>query len=1051
MDLVLTQLTDLHINSTDDLDVLLSRTKSIVGAISEVIRKPQETLLILCVTGDIANTGSIEQYAVAEKFFDDIIEKISDRYSDLSFQIAFVPGNHDCDFSSKYVSMRNAIMGNRDIDLYDRETIRACTSIQQNFYNFVQKYVDKGYSLGLRKDSIFTENIICDDINSNFKNYRIKLHCINTAWCSQIKEQKNMKFIVPSDIEKRENDIVISMMHHGPNWFDWEGNDNWNEYHRNYSDIILIGHDHKFDYVQTTNYDSSTNYLIKGNQLYSSGEKEQSGFNIVKINLEDNIELFYTFSWKSRIYERVLATEPCHFERNKYKESSISIKKEKKEYLEEIEIDIVNKNKSPLLLSDTFVFPVIQGEKDDKPEKTKTYKNQEDILNVINEKKLLIIDGGKEYGKTALLKRLFIILSESELFPIMINGESIKSSSENEINSQIRREYVDSYNNINVDHIMQLEKNQRVCLIDDFDNNLLSDKSQKDFLEYICNHFGIVIITNNSKENMVGVVKNIETSDYFESNFCRFEIRAIRRVMKHRLIEKWLLLENPTQDTNSIEFQAKVKAKTTQVQNVIKTGYFSNTPIEFLLVLSYIDNAQSFTADYSRYSYIYDSLIREKINDIAEKDTVKCTAYMTLLQLLAYGLYENKIGEFFDEDIILKAIYKYNEEYSPIKGKPTNIIKRLLDNNILAERGEQYKFKYSYMYYYFAGSYIENVLSPEEKTKKIREILSNLSLEINFNIALFMAYSMSTEHVIFPMVKEVEESLLKEFSGFRYENHRTLLSDANTTVFEKLNELYEIPENSQIPELQEQLREHRDELEEAELYNDKDVDKSEQGESENFGVVFNDFTKLLRLIQFEGEILKNYAAKIKNQPRRDMIKLMGYSNLKLLGFFGNMISTELDKIIEVVERKAKSETDDKKINKQALLQLIRDYMGLIWSQFVEINVNNLAICWDTDMVRDDVRSFKEWEKSDFFDMVNVEYQFRISDSKLPVRDIEKCFYGKEKLDGFSCEIMKKIIAGYLMNYQYDATDKARVCELLGFNYRKLFLEEQKQQALEMIE
>ena len=915
----------------------------------------------------------------------------------------------------------------------------------------MQKYVDKGYSLGLRRDSIFTENIICDDMNPNFKNYRIKLHCINTAWCSQIKEKKDMKFVVPSGIEKQENDIVISMLHHGPNWFDWEGNDNWNEYHRTYSDIILIGHDHKFDYVQTTNYDSSTNYFVKGNQLYSNREKEQSGFNIVKINLEDSIELFYTFSLKSGIYERVLATEPCHFERNKYRDSSVSIKKGKKEYLEEIEIDIVNKNKSPLLLSDIFVFPIIQGERADKPEKTKTYKNQEEILNVINEKKLVIIDGGKEYGKTALLKRFFMIFSEAELFPIMINGESIKSSAENEINDQIRREYVDSYNNINVDHIMQLEKNRRVCLIDDFDNNYLRDKCQKDFLEYICNHFGIVVITNNGKGNMVGAVKNIETSDYFESNFYRLEIRTIRRVIKYRLIEKWLLLENPTQDTNSIEFQAKVKSKTTQIQNVIKTGYFSNTPIEFLLVLSYIDNAQSFTADYSRYSYIYDSLIREKINNVAEQDTVKCTAYMTLLQLLAYDLYKNGIEELFDEEKIFKAIYKYNEEYPSIKRKPTSIIKKLLDNNILAERGDQYKFKYRYMYYYFAGSYIENILSPEEKREKIREILSNLSLEMNFNIALFMAYSMSTEHVILPMVKEVEEFLLKEFSGFRYENHRTLISDANTTVLEKLNAMYEIPENSQIPELQEQLREHRDELEETELYSDKEGEEAEQRVKENFDVIFNDFTKLLRLIQFEGEILKNYAAKIKNRPRRDMIQMMGYSNLKLLGFFGNMISTELDKIIKVVERKAKAEIEDKKINKQALLQLIKDYMGFIWSQFVEINVNNLAICWDTDMVKDDVYSFKEQEKSAFFDMVNVEYQFRISDSKLPIRDIEKCFSGKEKLDSFSCEIMKKIIAGYLMNYQYDATDKARVCELLGFNYKKLFLEEQKQQALEMNE
>jgi hypothetical protein len=103
------------------------------------------------------------------------------------------------------------------------------------------------------------------------------------------------------------------------------------------------------------------------------------------------------------------------------------------------------------------------------------------------------------------------------------------------------------------------------------------------------------------------------------------------------------------------------------------------------------------------------------------------------------------------------------------------------------------------------------------------------------------------------------------------------------------------------------------------------------------------------------------------------------------------------------------------------------------------------------MIKDDVYSFKEKENSDFFDMVNIEYLFRITDSKLPIRDIERALSGKRKLDGFSRRVIERIIAGYLMNYQYDPTDKEKVCSLFGFNYRKMYLEEKKQEALGMLE
>lgn len=1039
MELVVAHLTDIHIKQESDLDVLMERTSSIVGAIAEVIRSSKETMLLFCVTGDVAYSGTEEQYTIAELFFDDIYDRMLARYGDLDIHFAFVPGNHDCDFEDTSNTVRATIIKSEEINMNDSSTIELCTKIQKNYFEFVDKYVKRNLATPIRKNSIFTENIL---FNSGLGEYNIKLHCLNTAWCSFKHETKEMLFSIPEGLEKKsDKDIVITLMHHGESWFNWKGREEWEEYHREFSDIILIGHDHYTDFVQKKNYDDSSNYFIKGNQLYSTDEPGQSGFNIFKVNLIDNVEIFYTYAWNGKVYERIIDSKAQVFERNRFMKSKVRLVADLVEYLEDLEIDITSKYKSPLLLSNVYVFPALKGERLDKPSKIKTYRDQDSILDIIQTKKKILISGNKEYGKTALLKRLFMIFYSLEKYPLFLDVNEINSASDVAVNSLIRESYKKSYMNIDIDEVMQMQPEKRVCFIDDFDDISLSDKSQKTFLEYINSQFDIVVLTSNNKNIMVDTVKNLETNEFVDDVFYQLEIGKLRRYGKSRIIDKWLLLENPAQDVNSQEFDSKRKKKLSQMQGVLKNGYFSNTPLEFLLVLSYVDNSESMNADYSKYSYIYDCLIRDKINEISNKETSLALAYKTLLEILAYDLYTDRQYGLFDEGYILRAIANYNENYPKMKGTSVKIIQRLVQYKILEERNDKFKFRYNYMYYYFAGSYIVDNLSYEEKETKITEILSDLSVQTNYNIALFIAYSMNTQYDILPKLQTICSGLLNDYKDFRYENQRTLLDKINADVLEKINELYKIPENSEIPGVQEQRQIEQDEMDEKQ--EEETLKEGEKRAEESINIIFSEFTRLLRLIEFQGDILKNYGTKIKNEPRVAIIELMGGSNLKLIGFMCNRISYEVDKIIEIVEKKTK-ENDGVKIPEKELLQgAIKDFISILWSEFIEINVNSLASCFECDMIVDDISAYKEKMQSEFFDMVNVEYKLKISDGKLPVIDIEKCLSGKRKLGAFSKNIMKHIVASYLSIYQYDSKDKEIVCDMLKFDYKKLFIEDQK--------
>lgn len=301
MELLIVHLTDIHISRDSDLDVLLPRTASIGGAICNHITDPNNTEVLFCVTGDLAYSGQDNQYIIVSMILEEICRIIVNRFPSLHIQPIFVPGNHDCDFSSSSATVREVMLSSPTLDITDKSQLEICTSIQENFFNFSKEWHKKFGALSCEKDKIITVNeLILSD-----EQIKLKFHCINTGWCSKLHEEKGkMKMTLENLPGKDHGDIIITLMHHDAEWLDWDDKEVWNNYHKKYSDIILVGHDHATECILRTNYDKSTNYFIKGNQLYDSENPDQSGFNILKINtdVKPMQECFFTYEWNKSAY-----------------------------------------------------------------------------------------------------------------------------------------------------------------------------------------------------------------------------------------------------------------------------------------------------------------------------------------------------------------------------------------------------------------------------------------------------------------------------------------------------------------------------------------------------------------------------------------------------------------------------------------------------------------------------------------------------------------------------------------------------------------------------
>ncbi|MCD7955972.1 MAG: metallophosphoesterase [Lachnospiraceae bacterium] len=986
-----------------------------------------------CITGDIAKSGKEEQYLYASIFLMDIIEGIKKRYKDLCMQVIVVPGNHDCDFECEGNVLRESILKDPNLDMTNVEIIKACTEVEKYYFNFVKEWDSNIAPLAsVSNESIFTEHIV------SYKDIIFKFHCLNSAWCSKKTERaKEIRITIPEQKEKLKKEIVITLMHHDESWLTWESAEEWKKYYKTYSDIVLVGHDHVSEIVVKDNYDASTNYFIKGNQLYDSDSKDQSGFSILKVDFDDNIERFFSYEWNGKMYKNILDTKSREFKRNRYLKNCVQLSDSFMEYLEDNEIDLVSKFKGKLKLSDVFVYPVLRGENNNKD--VMLYKDENDIVQVINNKKYVMICGEKEYGKTALLKQLYKTFFGMKLYPVILNIEKLRTGDGEELNKEVLKLYKQQYINIEEEEILQMGPEKKVCIIDDFEEILVSDKTIKKILHYITNKFGIVVISSNLQNDMLSFLKNVETREFLEEKFTRLYIQELKTYMRRKLVSKWLLLSDKDQNEKSQNFDVLCRNKLNQVQSAMKTGFFNQTPMEFLLVLSYLDNYEKMKTDYSRYSYIYECLILDKINEITDGDTNESAMYMTLLEQVAFRIYERNQGQQIEEQLLLQVIFDYNNDYGGRKRSGIDIIKNLEQNKVLEKREEKYRFKHSYMYYYFTGNYILKQLSPELKKQKAKMIFSDLSKEINFNIALFLAYDKNIEYEIIPLILEVSKELLKEYKDFKYAKQKDLLEKLDYNINQKIEEIFDIPKNADIPKIQEEKALKQYEMTDLDL----DETKFEKSESENqIDEMTLEFSKTIRIIEFLGDILKNYSSSIKRVPRKEMINLMYDSSLKLMGTLYNSLDGMIDIIIKIIDEKAK-EDNEEIVAKSQFKMKINSFLSRFWGAFVGVTISNLGYSLQSDRILEEIMDVVNEKNCTFFRMVSIDYLIRTQNGHLPVKSIEECIKGKNKIDAFSLGILSQNIAIYLKNYQYNPEDKKAVCELLNFNIKDFFIAEQK--------
>lgn len=233
--------------------------------------------IAVVVSGDIAYSGSGPEYKIANTCLTRLAEDLRTRMKTDNLRFVFVPGNHDCDFSSKDTVREIVIEGVRSGKAADAKMIECCCAVQSQFNSFRD-----GFPTG-KPDNV--HSILHWDYRIAHGNYSIRFNCYNTAWMSVLHEKQGGLHMPDAMFDhsfaNERDDYVLSVFHHPYNWMPAGSYRRFRTLVEESSDMILTGHEHEADHYHKYSFTGEVNEYLEGAVFQEHGRDDRAGFHAV--------------------------------------------------------------------------------------------------------------------------------------------------------------------------------------------------------------------------------------------------------------------------------------------------------------------------------------------------------------------------------------------------------------------------------------------------------------------------------------------------------------------------------------------------------------------------------------------------------------------------------------------------------------------------------------------------------------------------------------------------------------------------------------------------
>ena len=898
MRLLLIHLSDIHITSEND--TITRRYPQIVDAVKNLDYSLD--LCVVVVTGDIAYSGTAEQYIVAYEFFENmkdlLTQSLSGAKTDIAIPIDFVmvPGNHDCDFTASGALreiITRTILDDRSIA--DKpDIVQTCIAVQAHFFDFVDA-IEPSARVSSSEDHDVRLSYRYD--LSHDEDESVIFLCYNTAWTSQLHETQGGLFF-PSEaarLEQNEATLVVASFHHPYNWLESNAARPFRDNVESIADLVLTGHEHTTSFRAQEGSLGQSNIYVEGGVLQDGTDPAKSEFNAFIFDTILHRKKYAHFRWNEESYsltaQSFLGDDGSGLGWTDYRTNGFrAIDKSQlsdamKNRLEDPGLSLRHKDRGLLKLSDVFVYPDLV-EVRIRGERLGERITGDNIVNLLKSNPRLVITGDTESGKTSVAKTLFMDLLDNGLIPVIVDADK-KPPLGDRVYGYIEELFSEQYSEKLLEAYRQSDISRRALIIDDYDKLPLSSIQKKQLLTTFSSSVRYLVVLSHDLTSDLEELSHPGGLAGSEEDIVHYRLQPLGYVGRSKLVERWMLLSESVDPANET-FVRQLHSTTETLDTLIGKNYVPSYPVYVLSVLQASDTATPIDITASTHGYFYELFIRTNLaRGRNRKDFDIIASY---LAFVAYQMQQRNTKTISESD--LKAIHDEYEEKYDISRPFFEITEQLVDQGILARVNDEFRFKYSYLYNYFVASYLRDHITETNIGTVLANIARNLHSESNANILLFLAH-LSKDPIIIDELLSASRDLYPGYSPAELDKDIAFLAHL-------------------LPELPDAVYQDNDLKENREaLLNEMDRHSSPETGLEELAEEDTDldtedpvvqFVTALRHLEILGQVLKNFPGSLEGSIKLDITRECFQLGLRTLSVVLQIVRSDQSDILSEMSR-----------------------------------------------------------------------------------------------------------------------------------------------------
>ena len=1009
MKLAILHLSDIHFRGEGESNPVFERTKQIAAAFRG-LSEPQIAACVVAITGDIAYSGTVQEYGVALDFFSALREEMAEFSIDFD-KFVFVPGNHDCELSQpnsiRQALIRDTIRGSGNFADINREMASKCMEVQEEYFRFT---------------SLFTGNQLTETpqlYNEHFLSVTDKtvvFRCFNTAWMSEL-EEKQAQLFFPVHLvntgggSQGDADLVVTLLHHPFQWFESNNARVFKEHVEANADIVLTGHEHCHDRFRKDSLAGYTNEYLEGSPL----QGENSGFSAIVIDFEHSRQQSVSWHWDNNAYHP--GSSPSWMPFRHVRRSSRPTNTEQfARHLHDLGTAFTHPRKETVILEDLFIYPDLASLSVD-AWKSGNLALTEDLMSsrslIDDPLPEALILGPDRSGKSTLAKALYLGFQNRMLTPLLIKGYKFKGGhDEEDLKRIIASEVSEQYGPDVVEDYQQLPSNEKVLIVDDLQDAKINQSAQMALLNNLRPRFGNIIVLANESFFLSELTQTKPKTDVF-SAFPTFRVRSMGYRLRGALVDRWVGL-GQEYDSDEREFTFTVDTLEREIRGLLGKNLLPSYPLFVLMILQVYESQQTHKTTSGSYGYYYEALIASALHNHRSKFIPHDTIY-TFVGSIAYKMFTEKRSGLSREtfDSTLEA-YRKKHKVTPNRNEMLRVLQGA--HILVWDETGAWRFQYKYIYYYFAAKYLSENVYQENASAEIRTLISRLMrtlhVEEHANIVIFFLYLTKDEESIRALLERAH-SLYVDSLPCNFESDVKFTQKLITTSTTVMLEEGDTKSN------RERYRSELDSIDET----DEHLTLEEEDQAMEGMIKLNEGLKTLQIM---GQVLRTFPGSLDGEIKVAIAKESYLLGLRVLGFFCELVRSNMTELREAF----KGMLREQGVSGEKELESTVDFVLYRVTFYVAFGmIKRISHSVGSEYLDEIFREVSDHRVPTSISLVNLSIKldhFR----NFPVRDILQ-IYDKVHKNLFTSTIIREMVVQHLYLFPVSYGSRQRVCDRMA--------------------